>query len=117
MGTPIKLPRRDCYQFFEENVLDISKLKECDDSLFVSLMRWKMHKKGLRKEKLFDKFIREYYSFNLEKTVYIENLKNGLVWDTVEQKSFGPSITETYLKLSKNKKLDERVNKRLSKLN
>ncbi|MCB0390083.1 MAG: sulfatase-like hydrolase/transferase [Bdellovibrionales bacterium] len=116
LGQPINIPPRGCFQFFTKTINDISKLKECNDKLFNSLMRWKMQGKGKKRDRLFDAFIRNYYNFKLEKKLKIENLKNGLIWDVEIEQDYGPGITEVYLNLTKNKKLNERIKKRLLKL-
>ncbi|MCB0357591.1 MAG: hypothetical protein KDD40_11315, partial [Bdellovibrionales bacterium] len=116
LGQPIKIPARDCIQFFTKIAKDYNNLKECNDDLFSSLMLWRIQDKGLRKELFFDKFIREYYNFLLEKKLRLKNMQNGLIWDVALEESFGPSITEIYLNLTKNKKLKERVDKRILKL-
>ncbi|MCB9027216.1 MAG: sulfatase-like hydrolase/transferase [Bdellovibrionaceae bacterium] len=116
LGQPIKISKGGCFQFFELNIKDVNKLRDCEDTIFVTLMRWKMEKATNKKELIFDKFVREYYNYKLEKKLKMLNVKNELNWDVPLEKNYGPSITEVYLNLTKNRKLKERIESRLLKI-
>jgi hypothetical protein len=116
IGRPIKLVDRGCHQFLDGEIKKIKRLRYCDDPIFTLLMQWKLEKNEQKKEKLFAKFLIEYSNYKVQKAIYIENLKSGLVWDVHIKGNLGPSVSDVYLSLTKNKNLAERVGKFLLKL-
>ena len=105
--------------FFINHNLESSKLssslllRECEDTLFVLLLKW-IYEKNVRKKNLNkEAFIREYIKHKVDQKLFQLNQSKLLIWDTQINFSFHPSITDLYLSLPQSKNLLKQVEFRL----
>lgn len=111
LGKSVSKPHDVCWAIIES--LDFSKT-DCDDELVHSLVDLLKEKRERVETQLaFEKFLRAYSTFLMERQLAKLNYAGGLLWDTLLTGLLEPHITELYLSLPENVRLKQQIDRRL----